>query len=123
MCALTFDSCSRLTAIPAGRHRSAPLFALAFEVIDDFRALGTAAVGTIADAGARWRAGAGLLALDESSEALSDVVEPSMAELLDRLAALRDHIRRARQHYIDGGRDSDGRGASHSPNDGDERHD
>ena len=28
-----------------------------------------------------------------------DVAEPSTAELLARLAALRDNIRRARQHY------------------------
>ena len=36
-----------------------------------------------------------------ASEAASstDVAEPSTAELLARLAALRENIRRARQHY------------------------
>ena len=42
----------------------------------------------------------------------SDVAEPSTAELLARLAALRENIRRARQHYGIGERepsDRDGR--------------
>ncbi len=43
--------------------------------------------------------GFSLLASQESAEDAADVAEPSMAELLARLAALRENIRRARQRY------------------------
>jgi hypothetical protein len=55
----------------------------------------------------------GFLVTQDVSQGASDVAEPSTAELLARLAALRDNIRRARQHYglddrvpQNGGRDS-----------------
>jgi hypothetical protein len=38
-------------------------------------------------------------ATNYASEAATNVAEPSMDELMKRLAALREDIRRARQHY------------------------
>jgi len=41
-----------------------------------------------------------------NSQGSTDAAEPSTAELLERLAALRENIRRARQHYGIDERDS-----------------
>ena len=59
-----------------------------------------------------------LVVLQESAEAAADVVEPSTDELLERLAALRENIRRARQRYLDGARGLDQSAAEKSASKG-----
>jgi hypothetical protein len=48
---------------------------------------------------AAYRADFGFVVTQDAAEGATDVAEPSTAELLARLAALRENIRRARQHY------------------------
>ena len=48
---------------------------------------------------AAYRADFGFVVTQDDAESATDVAEPSTAELLARLAALRENIRRARQHY------------------------
>jgi hypothetical protein len=46
------------------------------------------------------------LSYNSTPQGAIDAAEPSLAELLERLAALRENIRRARQHYGIDERDS-----------------
>ncbi len=55
----------------------------------------------------------------DAAEGAADVAEPSTAELLARLAALRENIRRARQRYGMDGRDPSDRGGRDSSADED----
>jgi hypothetical protein len=58
-------------------------------------------------------------ATNYASEAATNVAEPSMDELMKRLAALREDIRRARQRYgIDERNSSDGGAGALSGNGG-----
>jgi uncharacterized small protein (DUF1192 family) len=55
-----------------------------------------------------------------AAETATEVHEPSVAELLARLAALGEDIRRARQHYGMDGRQPSNSGGEKSPGDADE---
>ena len=55
--------------------------------------------------------------LQELPEGVTDVVEPSMTELQERLAALRENIRRARERHANGVRDLPESSAAELPDD------
>ena len=61
-------------------------------------------------------------AFQESPEGVTDVVEPSMTELQERLAALRENIRRARERHANGVRDLFESSAAELPDDAEARH-
>ncbi len=84
------------------RNRLATLFALAARLADGLRSHGPASPETFVHARVNreaHRAGFGALASTDSREGATDLVEPSTAELLQRLAALSENIRRARERY------------------------
>ncbi len=87
------------------RNRLAALFALVARLAAALRSHGPASPETFVHARANreaHRAGFGLLASRDSLERATDLVEPSTAELLQRLAALSENIRRARERCGDG---------------------
>ena len=62
--------------------------------------LGQPSSGVLAQAGAAaYSAAFNFAVTQDAVEGATDAAEPSTAELLARLAALRENLRRARQHY------------------------
>ena len=109
MNAMVDASISPLAAAPTGDRFAAPLARLATRL----HGRGLIARRSVVNAPATQEAylvRADLLVAQESPEGAVDIVEPSMDELMERLTALRENIRRARQRYVDGapdlGRDS-----------------
>ena len=117
MNALVDASISRVAAAPIGDRLAAPLAWLAARL----PSRGPVARESLAEATATRKAHlvrSDLVVLQESAEGAADVVEPSMDELLERLAALRENIRRARQRYVNDAAGLDQSAAEESPRDG-----
>jgi hypothetical protein len=68
---------------------------------------------------AAYRPDFSFVVMQDAEEGATDVAEPSTAELLARLAALGENIRRARQRYGMDGRDPANRDGRESPGDAD----
>ena len=73
------------------------------------------------EAAAAYGAALGFVVTQDAEEGATDAAEPSTAELLARLAALRENLRRARQHYGIDERDPADRGGRDSSADEDRR--
>ncbi len=101
MNALTYALNPQIAAPPA-RDPFATLFARVIELAVKLGGRGLAPRGAFAYAQATraaYRADFGFVVMQDDAESATDAPEPSTAELLARLAALRENIRRARQHY------------------------
>jgi hypothetical protein len=121
MNALTYASNLQVAAPPA-RDPLAALFARVAGLAVKLGARGLAPRTTfaLATAGqAAYRADFGFVVTQDDAEGATDVEEPSTAELLARLAALRENIRRARQHYGIDERDPSDRDGGESHGDAD----
>jgi len=117
MNALVDASISRLAAAPTGDRFAAPLARIAAKLRS--HELGDRKSPAAARATQEpYLVRADLLVAQESAEGAADVVEPSMDELLERLAALRENIRRARQRYVNDAPGLDQSAAEESPRDG-----
>ncbi|MGA2495053.1 MAG: hypothetical protein ABSF67_19285 [Roseiarcus sp.] len=101
MNALTYATNPQVAA-PWARDPFAALFARVVRLAAKLGGAGLAPRGALALAQASraaYRADFGFVVTQDAAEGATDVSEPSTAELLARLAALRENIRRARQHY------------------------
>ena len=118
MNALTYTSNPQAAAPPAVRDPFAAPFALVARLADRLRRLASRRTFAYARATQEARRpGFSLLVLQASPEGATEVVEPSRAELLERLAALRENIRRARERCLNGAADLDKGGAGEFPSD------
>ena len=119
MNALTYASNPQVAAPPA-RDVFAALFARVAGLAAKLGGCGPAPRVAFAHAQttrAAYRPAFGFVVTQDAAEAATDVAEPSTAELLERLAALRENIRRARQHYGIDERDPANRNGRESPGD------
>ena len=99
MNALTYAMNPQVAA-PWARDPFAALFARVVRLAAKLGGAGLAPRGALALASrATYRADFGFVVTQDAAEGETDVSEPSTAELLARLAALRENLRRARQHY------------------------
>lgn len=121
MNALTYASNPQAAAAPL-RDPIAALLARVARLAIKLSGRGPAPPGAFAYAqasAAAYGADFGLVVTQDAAEGATDVAEPSTAELLARLAALRENIRRARQHYGIDERDPSNRDGRESPGDAD----
>jgi hypothetical protein len=121
MNALTYASNPQAAAAPL-RDPFAALLARVARLAIKLSGRGLASPGAFALAQAStaaYRADFGFVVTQDAAESATDVAEPSTAELLARLAALRENIRRARQHYGIDDRDPSNRDGRESPGDSD----
>jgi hypothetical protein len=109
-------------AAPLARDPFAALYARVAALAVKLGARGPAPRGAFAYAQATraaYRLDFGFVVTQDAAEGATDVAEPSTAELLARLAALHENIRRARQHYGLDERDPSNRDGRESPGDAD----
>ena len=109
-------------AAPPAHDPFAALFARVAGLAVKLGARGLAPRGAFAYAQATraaYRPDFSFVVTQDAAEGATDVVEPSTAELLARLAALHENIRRARQHYGLDERDPSNRDGRESPGDAD----
>jgi hypothetical protein len=99
MNAMVDASISPLAAAPTGDRFAAPLARIAAKLRSHGLGDRKSPAATRATQEA-YLVRADLVVARDSTEGAADVVEPSMEELLERLAALREDIRRARQRYF-----------------------
>ncbi len=119
MNALTYASNPQVAAPPA-RDPFAALFARVVGLAAKLGGRGLAPRGALALAqagAAAYGADFSFVVTQDAAEGATDVAEPSTAELLARLAALRENIRRARQHYGIDERDPSNRDGREPPGD------
>ena len=101
MNALSYASISPAAAAPL-RDPFAALLARLARLAIKLSGRGQASPGALALAqagAAAYGAALGFVVTQDAEEGATDAAEPSTAELLARLAALRENLRRARQHY------------------------
>jgi len=123
MNALSYASISPAAAAPL-RDPFAALLARLARLAIKLSGRGQASPGALALAqagAAAYGAALGFVVTQDAEEGATDAAEPSTAELLARLAALRENLRRARQHYGIDERDPADRGGRDSSADEDRR--
>jgi hypothetical protein len=121
MNALTYATNPQAAAAPL-RDPFAALLARVARLAIKLSGRGQASPGAFALAqasAAAYRATLDFIVTQDAAEGATDVAEPSTAELLARLAALRENIRRARQRYGIDERDPSNRDGRESPGDAD----
>ncbi len=121
MDALTYATNPQAAAAPL-RDPFAALLARLARFAIKLSARGQASPGALALAqasAAAYGAALGFVVTQDAEEGATDAAEPSTAELLARLAALRENIRRARQHYGMHERDPSNRDGREPPGDAD----
>jgi hypothetical protein len=123
MNALSYASISPAAAAPLRDPFAALLARLArFAIKLSGRGQASPGALALAQAGAAaYGATLGFVVTQDAEEGATDAAEPSTAELLARLAALRENLRRARQHYGIDERDPADRGGRDSSADEDRR--
>jgi hypothetical protein len=121
MNALTYASNPQAAAAPL-RDPFAALLARVARLAIELSGRGLASLGAFAQAqasAAAYSAALNFVVTQDAPEGAADFDEPSMAELLARLAALGEDIRRVRQRHGMDGRDPSNRDGRESPGDAD----